>query len=309
MEYEKVKFDLANSPEIKFLRKENAPLILSFLHQQFKQKQQISIYESELEAKLDDFLEFVRENEPEVYSRSPKEYLAQWCEDRLLRKIYQADDDDPVFELTPTTEKVISWLENLDRDEFIGTESRFLQIFNLLKEIRDRSTEDVETRITQLEQDRDRIQQEIDQIKQTGKVNNYNRTQIQERFDLANQYARSLIGVFREVEQKFRDLTAKITSAGLEAKANKGSIIASILDANTELQESNQGKSFYTFFKFLQSDSKQQELEVLIEAVYSLEDLSVDDSKYESLRRIKNRLIRESQYIVQSNYRLAAKIR
>ena len=309
MEYEKVKYDLINSYEIKLLTKNNAPLILSFLHYQFKQKRKIAVSESELETKLEDYLEFLQETEPEAYPRTPKEYLTQWCEDSLLRKTYKTDSDDPVFELTPVTEKAISWLEDLERDDFIGTESRFLQIFNLLKEIRDKSTEDPELRITQLEQDRDCIQQEIARIKQTGKVENYDRTQIQERFDLVNQYARGLVGDFREIEQKFRNLTEKITLAGLEDKAKKGTIIARVLDADTELKESNQGKSFYTFFQFLQSVRKQQELEELIEAVYSLEDLSLPDPKYESLRGIKSRLIREAQYIVQSNYRLAAKIR
>ena len=266
--------------------------------------------ESELETKLEDYLEFLRENEPTAYPRSSREYLNQWCQkDNLLRKNYRVDSDDPVFQLTPVIEKVFSFLEDLDRSEFIGTESRFLQIFNLLREIRDKSTEDPETRIAQLEQDRDRIQQEIDQIKKTGEVENYNDTQIQERFNLVNQYARGLIGDFREIEQKFQDLTKKITSAGLEAKAQKGSIVAKVLDADAELQESNQGKSFYAFFRFLQSEHRQQELEELIRVVYDLEHLSFPDSQSKFLRGIKSKLIREAQHIVQSNYRLATKIR
>ena len=309
MEYEQIKYDLENSPHIKLLRSRNAPFTISFLYQQFKQKQQISLPESELVKKLEDYIEFLRENEPDAYSRSPKEYLNQWCDDSLLRKIYKPDSDDPVLELTPTTEKVITWLEDLEQKEFIGAESRFLQIFGLLKEIRDNSTQDIETRIQQLEQERDRIQQEIDKIKQTGTVENYNRTQIQERFDFANSLARQLIADFRGIERNFRDLTKKITTARLEVHANKGSILDRVLDADEELRESNQGKSFYTFFKFLQSDSKQQELEALIEAVYDLETLSASDPRYESLRRIKTRLIQEAQYIVQSNYRLAEKIR
>lgn len=309
MEYEEIKYQIDNSANIKLLRSKNAPLILSFLHHQFKRKQRISIYESELETHLEERLEDIRTVEPEAYPRHPKEYLDRWCEERFLRKTYKTNSDDPVFELTPTTEKVIFWLEDLEQNDFIGTESRFLQIFNLLKEIRDKSTVDVETRIAQLEQDRDRIQQEIDRIKQTNTVENYNRTQIQERFDLADRYARGLIGDFREVEQKFRDLTKEITKAGKTAKANKGAIIAGVLDADEALQESDQGKSFYTFFRFLRSESKQQELDELIEAVYSLEDLSSSNSKYESLRFIKNRLITEAQSIVRSNYDLAAKIR
>ncbi|ELS05225.1 small-conductance mechanosensitive channel [Xenococcus sp. PCC 7305] len=309
MEHEKIQYDLENSPNIKLLKSRNAPLIVSFLYQHFKKKQQISIPESELTKKLEDYLEFLRDSEPDLYPRSPREYLNQWCNDDFLRKTYKADSDDPVFELTPATEQVITWLEDLEQSEFIGAESRFLQIFSLLKEIRDNSTEDLETRISQLEQERDRIQQEIDKIKQTGIVENYNQTQIQERFEFANSIARQLVADFRTIEKNFRELTKKITTARLEVKANKGSILDRVLDADEELRESNQGKSFYTFFNFLQSDSKQQELEILIEAVYNLEDLSASGSRYESLRRIKSRLVNEAQYIMQSNYRLAEKIR
>ncbi|MHC5721005.1 MAG: DUF3375 family protein, partial [Nostoc sp.] len=92
---------------------------------------------------------------PDFATRSPQEYLNEWCDEQLLRKTFNSSDD-PVFTLTPAAEKAIAWLEDLKRqEEFVGTESRFLQIFSLLKEIRDRSTTDIETRIIQLEQDRD----------------------------------------------------------------------------------------------------------------------------------------------------------
>jgi len=46
--------------------------------------------------------------------------------------------------------QAIAWLEDLQqKDEFVGTESRFLQIFALLKETQERSTTDIEVRITQ----------------------------------------------------------------------------------------------------------------------------------------------------------------
>ena len=118
-----------------------------------------------------------------------------------------------------------------------------------------------------------------------------------------------MIADFRGIEKNFRELSQKITTARLEVHANKGYILEQVLDADEELRESNQGKSFYTFFKFLQSDTKQQELETLIESIYSLEVLSASDPKYQPLRRIKTRLIREAQYIVQSNNRLAEKMR
>ena len=245
----------------------------------------------------------------DAYARSPKEYLNEWCEEQFLRKTFEPGNDDPVFALTPATEKAIGWLEDLERREFIGTESRFLQIFSLLKEIRDNSTTDVEARITQLQQDRDRLQQEIDRIRQTGIVEGYNRTQIQEWFLLANEMARQLIADFAEVEQNFRNLTRTVQEAQLKTDARKGSVVGHILDADEELKKSDQGRSFYAFWYFLMSESKRQELKSLIHSVYSLSELHSPAQEQTVLRQIERSLIDAGGHIVQSNHRLAEKIR
>lgn len=239
MEYEQIKHELKTSTVLKLLRSSNAALIVSFLYNQFKVTQKNSVAQIELETKLGNYLDFLQEIYPEAYPRQPKEYLSEWCDDQLLRKRFDSSDD-PVFTLTPATEKAINWLEDLQkRDEFVGTESRFLQIFELLKEIQDRSTTDVATRIAQLERDRDRIQQEIDQIRQTGIVDRYNTTQLQERFLLANQVTRQLIADFRDIEQNFRNLTRKVQEAQFEKDSRKGMVISRVLDADQELKDSD----------------------------------------------------------------------
>lgn len=309
MEYENIKYELKTSAALKLLRSQNAALIISFLYKQFKVTQRVSVAQSELETKLEDYIDFLRDIDPESYPLSPKKYLNEWCEDRLLRKTFDTGDD-PVFTLTPEAEKAIAWLEDLQkRDEFIGTESRFLQIFDLLKEIQDRSTTDVETRIAQLERDRDLIQQEIDQIRQTGVVEPYNTTQLQERFVLANKITRQLIADFKEIEQNFRNLTRKIQEAQLEKDTRKGMVLGRVLDAEQELKESDQGKSFYAFWNFLLSDSKRQELKSMIQKVYQLEELQPLTQENRLLHRIERSLLDAGEYIVQSNHRLTEKLR
>ncbi|MGA9380651.1 MAG: DUF3375 domain-containing protein [Phormidium sp.] len=309
MDYEKIKHELKTSSAIKLLRSANAALIISFLYKQFKVTQRVSVSQIELETKLEDYIDFLRDIEPESYPLSPKKYLSEWCDDRLLRKTFDSGDD-PVFTLTPEAEKALAWLEDLQkRDEFIGTESRFLQIFDLLKEIQDRSTMDVETRIAQLERDRDRFQQEIDQIRQTGVVEPYNTTQLQERFLLANKVTRQLIADFREIEQNFRNLTRKIQEAQLEKDTRKGMVLGRVLDAEQELKESDQGRSFYAFWNFLISDSKRQELKSMIQKVYQLEELQPLTQENRLLHRIERSLLDAGEYIVQSNHRLTEKLR
>lgn len=309
MDYEQIKYELKTSATLKLLRSSNAALILSFLHRQFKATQQISVAQMELETKLGDYLEFLHDDYPELYPRSPKEYLSEWCDDQLLRKTFDSGDE-PVFTLTPAAEKAIAWLEDLQkRDEFVGTESRFLQIFSLLKEIQDRSITDVETRIAQLEQDRDRIQQEINQIREAGVVDNYSPTQLQERFLLANRITRQLIADFKDIEQNFRSLTRKVQEAQFEKDSRKGMVINRVLDADQELKESDQGRSFYAFWNFLMSTRKRQELKSLIHTAYQLEELQPLTQEYGLLRRIERSLLNAGEYIVQSNHRLTEKLR
>ncbi len=310
MEYEQIKDELESSTILKLLRSRNAALILSFLYKQFKVTPcRVSIAQIELETKLGDALESLQDIYPDIYPRSPKDYLNEWCDDQFLRKTFDSSDE-PVFTLTPATEKAIAWIEDLKhREEFVGTESRFLQIFSLLKEIRDRSTTDVETRIAQLEEDRDQIQQEIDQIRQTGMVDRFNKTQLQERFLLANQVTRQLIADFREVEQNFRKLTRTVQEVQLQPDTRKGAVINRVLDADEELKNSDQGRSFYGFWNFLMSTNKRQELKSLIQTIYGLEELQPLTKENGLLRRIERSLIDAGEYIVQSNHQLAEKLR
>ena len=308
MDYEQVKYELENSASVTLLRKNNAAFILSFLYKQFKEKQQISISASQLEIKLEDYKEYCQEIERERYPRSAKEYLNEWCNDKLLKQKYEKDE--PIYTLTSETEQAIRWVQELtQREEFIGTESRFLQIFDLLKEIRYNSTTDVETRIQQLEKERDIIQQQIDEIREKGVVERFNKTRLQERFILANQLSRQLIADFKEIEQNFHNLARKLQEIQLQKNLQKGSLVGGVLDADEQLTNSDQGRSFDTFWRFLMSGSKQEELDDLIKNAYALEDLQPLTSEAKELQRIKHNLIKAAEHIIQSNSKLVQKLR
>ena len=310
MDYQQIAYELKQSPVVKLLRSRNAALVISFLYQQFKvQKQAVFVTQAILEEKLEDYLEYLQGEETEGEWRSPKDYLKDWCDNDWLRKNFN-EDDEAIFSLTPDTERGIAWLEDLQqRDEFVGTESRFLQIFSLLKEIQDRSTTDVETRIQQLEADRDRIQQEIDRVRETGDVSAYNQTQLQERFRSANKMTRQLVADFKTVERNFRGLTRRVQAEQLEKDSRRGAVLGRVLDADDALKESDQGRSFYAFWRFLMSPTKKQELKERIRSVYQLEELQPLSGQYDSLRRIEYSLLDAARHIVASNVRLAAKLR
>lgn len=303
---------LNQSAAIKLIKSQNAPLIISFLVDQFKHHQQMSVSHTRLMDNLTAYLDALAESHPGTYSGTAVSYLRLWCDDkhRFLRRYYEADSDDPVYELTPDTERAISWVEELQKSDFVGTESRFLRIFDLLQEIVTYSTEDVGERLAQLEKEKAELQAKIDAIEATGEIERYSQTKIKERFFEANDVSRRLLADFREVEENFRAVARQVQEQQLLLEARKGQIVNHVLEADTALKESDQGRSFYTFWEFLISPQRQDELQDLLTAVYQLPDLrQLDTAQTVRLRRLKRSLIDAAAKVVESNRRLGEQLR
>jgi Protein of unknown function (DUF3375) len=71
-------------------------------------------------------------------------------------------------ELTADTERAIGWLEDMQMRHFVGAESRFLLIVQMLRDIVQNSVDDPEERLKQLEQQRVELDRQIDQIYETA---------------------------------------------------------------------------------------------------------------------------------------------
>ncbi|HSH05809.1 MAG TPA: DUF3375 domain-containing protein [Anaerolineae bacterium] len=312
MRHDDLLITLNQSATIKLLQAQNAPLILSFLYDQFKRGQQITISHPLLAEALEAYLDALHESYPDSYTANATYYLRLWCDDdhRFLRRYYVTDTDAAVYELTPDTERALSWVEELQKNDFIGTESRFLRIFDLLQEIVTYSTEDINLRLAQLEKEKAKIQAEIDQLTSTGHVEQYSQTQIKERFFEANDVARRLLADFREIEENFRHLARQVQEQRYALDLRKGQIVGHVLDADAALKESDQGRSFYTFWEFLISAQRQDELQELLNAIYQLPDLNqINATKSHRLRRLKRDLIDAATKIIESNRHLGEQLR
>ena len=294
---------------IKLLRLKHAPLIISFLHQQFKQGHRIIIPQNELVEKLEDTIEFLHESNPGLFSRPAQEYLDQWCNEHKFLRKYYADNNELVFELTPATEKAISWLEELHHSDFVGTESRFLRIFEMLEEMATRSSEDVTDRLAYLEAQKSALEQEIETIQRTNKVERLSIRELRERFLEANEATRRLLADFREVEQNFRNLTRKVQEQQLQNEINKGAVVEQLLDADEQLRQSDQGRSFYAFWQFLTQPQQQNALQIYLDTIYNLPEIRPISEQQQTLRRLKRSLLQAGDKIIQSNQRLAEQLR
>ncbi len=196
MDEDRLAWDLQHAPTIKLLKADHAALIIGFLYSQFKYTQRVAVPLAELVEQLDGYLENQNEHDSGRYARTAQAYITEWADQQhqFIRIAVYSDSDVPVVELTADTERAIGWLEDMQMRHFVGTESRFLLIVQMLRDIVQNSIDDPEERLKQLEQQRAELDRQIDQIYETAQVDTlYTPIQLRERFFEASSMARQLL--------------------------------------------------------------------------------------------------------------------
>ena len=261
-----------NHPAWRMLDSPHAPLVVSFLHRVFIQRNERIIAQADLVEALEDDLFALREQlGAEAFPRAALQYLNDWAgnDKGWLRKFYRQDSDEPYFDLTPATEKAIAWLGTLSERAFVGTESRLLTLFELLRQINAGTDADPQTRISELLQRRDQIDAEIARVRD-GDIPLLDDTALKDRFQQFMAVSRELLSDFREVEHNFRALDRGVRERIALWEGSKGELLEDIMGEREAIASSDQGRSFRAFWDFLMSSERQQEFTDLLERVLAL---------------------------------------
>jgi flagellar motility protein MotE (MotC chaperone) len=273
MDYQQLLALRQHHPAWRLLRADHAPLIASFFSQTFVAPNRRSLDGHALAALLDDQLYTLRQNlGDEAFPRSAAAYLDEWADNAngWLRKYYPPGQDEAHFELTPASEKAIEWLESLGKRQFVGTESRLLSIFELLRQVVEGSESDPRARLAELEKRRAALDEEIAQVR-AGDIELMDATRVKERFLDVARTARSLLADFREVEQNFRDLDRQVRERIATWEGGKGALLGEIFGERDAISDSDQGRSFRAFWEFLMSPARQAELSELLHKAFALD--------------------------------------
>ncbi len=276
LDYDNLERLSRNHPAWRLLRSDHAPLVASFLQRVFILPNVRTMPQADLAEALEDELFGLRERLGSgAFPKSALDYLNDWAgnEKGWLRKFYRAGTDEPQFDLTPATEKAIAWLASLQERSFVGTESRLLTLFQLLKQMAEGSETDPAARIAELEKRRADIDAEISRI-QAGDLPMLDDTALRDRFQQFTQIARELLSDFREVEHNFRGLDRRVRERIALWDGAKGKLLEDIMGERDAIADSDQGKSFRAFWDFLMSNSRQEELTKLLERVLGLEPVA-----------------------------------
>ena len=262
----------SHHPAWRLLRSDHAPLVASFLQRVFVAPNVRVMAAVDLAEALEDELYGLRLQMGEsAFPKSALDYLNDWAapDKGWLRKFYRPGTDEAQFDLTPSTEKAIAWLAQLSERQFVGTESRLLTLFTLLKQMSEGSEADPAKRITELHKKRDDIDAQIAQM-QLGDVPLLDDTALKDRFQQFMQGARELLTDFREVEHNFRQLDRRVRERIALWQGSKGELLEDIMGERDAIADSDQGKSFRAFWDFLLSSRRQEELTELLDRVLAL---------------------------------------
>ncbi|MDI1230570.1 MAG: DUF3375 domain-containing protein [Methylobacter sp.] len=261
-----------NHPAWRLLNSPHAPLVASFLQRVFIAPNVRVMAQADLAEALEDELFALRERlGAEAFPKPALDYLNDWAatDKGWLRKFYIQGSDEPHFDLTPSTEKATAWLGTLTERNFVGTESRLLTLFELLKQMSEGRETDPEARIADLHKRRDEIDAEIARIL-AGDIPLLDDTALKDRFQQFIQLARELLADFREVEHNFRGLDRRVRERIALWEGSKGALLEKIMGERDAIADSDQGRSFRAFWDFLMSSSRQEELSSLLERVLAL---------------------------------------
>lgn len=310
MDYETLELMRGRHPAWRLLCAQHAPLIASFLHRSFIAGNVRYITQADLTEALEDNLFALREQYgQDSFKSSAINYLNEWAENDKgwLRKFYLDDSDEPCFDLTPAAEKAISWLNTLTERSFIGTESRLLTIFDLLRQMHEGSETDPELRIAELQKRRAAIDSEIEQIL-SGDVPLLDDIALKDRFQQFLQLSRELLTDFREVESNFRQLDRSVREKIATWNGSKGALLEEIIGERDAISESDQGRSFQAFWDFLMSSVRQEEFSGQIEHVLALEPV-LEMKPDRRLRRIHYDWLEAGEHTQRTVARLSQQLR
>lgn len=310
MTFEKIYQLLKTNTTVKLITADNAALIISFLFKSFKQNQNgfktDTISEKELTDFLSDYLYIPNKDEVQ-FPRQPKQYLTDWTNAGYLRK-YPTKNDEFLYELTAATENAFKLIDSLDKREFVGQESRLKNLFESLKELSSKSKRDFATRIKELEEKKKQIEQEIEDVKH-GKMDVLDDRQIKEQYFLIEETAKNLLADFRQVEQNFRELDRRFRQKIITTSLVKGKVLEDLFQQQSNLLETDQGKSFIAFWEFLLSHSKQEEFEKLINEVLNIPVVREVQQENFSIANVRNNLIEAGDKTKKSTNSLLEQLR
>jgi len=283
--FEKIQH-LLNKPEIKLLAGNNADFVLSFLYQEFKERDKIP--KSELLYNLKFYISQLQSEERSF--QDAKFYINEWqtTEKPYLKTLY-FDQDEREFIIQPTihVKHVFQWLDNLQTESVISSQIGFEAILEMLKNLVFGTLENPDEKLGQLKKEKEKIEEQIDRLEKL-KMNDENvelldTYLIQDTYKKLVKDSERLIFDFEVVADQYSLLKENIKDKFNIKKLSRGKILGDLFSEEKALHETSIVKSYNSFRTYLRPENT-DELNSLLEKIHSLPDVQfIEDNFFKNL--------------------------
>ena len=265
---------LKKLPAFKLLKSDNFSFFLGFFYYAFENNDKIP--HIELEEKLDDYM-----FEYDLGIKPPKEYIEDMVRAGYLKRFFEKDV--LYYELTKDVYKVMEFVESLEKKEFVGSETKFNILLDILERLNFETLEKNE-RIEVIEAKIENLKKEIKNIEKADIV--FDERKAKELILEFLNISKKLLFDFSEIEENFL-LLNKQTKEKIILNLTKADVLDFVFTSEEKIKNSNEGKSFLAFWQLLES-KKSEEMDEIIDKIIKTTNLTT--SQINALENFKNDL-------------------
>lgn len=318
---------IQNDSGLTLLTKRNAPFIISFLYKMFKndkEDNESGIEQTHLVHVLSTYLntflnsdniiddEYLNDSSTVELDNEDKalNLIKSWSDPKngfIFR--YYNEDGTEMIEVSAGLERLFRYLGEVSDSKklFIGTESRFADILDRLKELDENTIDDPLKRIDELEKKKHEIDDQIAEIKRTGHAATFTPLQVQERISGIEKTANELLSDFRQLKDNNHKIFSELCLRQLEVTENRGTLLGFILEQSDELENSPQGQSFNGFWRYLSGIDPEQTIAIKAKAIH--ERLPQQNINLDFFNNLEEALFVAGRNILDENHLLSERLK
>ncbi len=255
--------DLRQKPFWKLLASDNAPETIAILHTLFFDEEKslkLSILQTRLERALD-------ETSIESHSRDQvNAYINDLRSKGYLSSRFELGADEPTFELSVQAYDAIRFVDSQTKSRVAPTEGRLELVTHAVSKLNDDTNGDVKQRIRRLRLEKKRLDKKIADLVQ-GRISPISDLEIKSQFSDIIEMLEALDGDFLRVCDRFHELADLISERMMQHSGTPDELLSDFFESFDEISESEEGRTFQGFYKFLNDEKEMADLDANIQSL------------------------------------------
>ncbi len=267
-------------PLWRLLAADNGPVILALLQAHLLGGER-GLSASALFERVEKDIETLR-IQGEDLPRTAQAYVADWLASGYLARRFPSGASEEEYEVTAAAAGAIRFANSLIERRTTATESRLSTVIQQLVRLAEETQTDPETRVAALLAERDRINRDIEAVRQ-GRSHCLPDDRALERIRETVGLAGELTSDFRSVRDEFEQLNRDLRERIMDSDGSRGDVLEALFAGVDVIADSEAGRTFHAFWRLLtdpeQSATLEEALDQVLERGFASQ-LSVQDRRF-----------------------------